>query len=74
MITLSEEFSKYNGVGVDLFKLVNEIDGNSISLSFIQDRIKVRLDKKGEWANNLTKLLIGIVDIDDKYKKEATVI
>ena len=72
MITLNEEFSKYNGVGVDLFKLVNEIDGNSISLSFIQDRIKVRLDKKGEWANNLTKLLIGIIDIDDKYKKEAT--
>ena len=72
MITLNEEFSKYNGVGVDLFKLVNEIDGNSISLSFIQDRIQFRLDKKGEWANNLTKLLIGIIDIDDKYKKEAT--
>ena len=72
MVVLSDQFSKYNGVGVDLFNLINEVDGNSISPHFIQEKIKIRVDKKGEWANNLTKLLIGIIDIDEKYKKEAT--
>ena len=69
MITLSEDFSKVDGIGVDLFSLVNDVNGNTISLSFMQEKIKVRLDKKQEWAEDLTKLLIGIIKIENKYKK-----
>ena len=69
MITLSEGFSKINGIGVELFELINKVDANTISLSFRNDKVKVRIDKKKDWSSNLTSILIGIVNLENKYKK-----
>lgn len=65
-VVLSEKFSKINGIGIDLFDIVNNIDSVNINLSFRQEKIRVRILKKDEWSKNLSLLLEKISKLEKK--------
>lgn len=67
-VVLSEKFSKINGIGIDLFDIVNNIDSVNINLSFRQEKIRVRILKKDEWSKNLSLLLEKISKLEKRIK------
>ena len=67
-VFLSESFSKINGIGIDLFDLVNNIDSVNINLIFRQEKIRVRILKKDDWSKNLSAILDKIDKLNKKKK------
>ncbi len=67
-VILSENFSKINGIGIDLFDIVNNIDSVNINLSFRQEKIRIRILKKDDWSKKLSLLLEQISKLEKKIK------
>ena len=69
---LTEEFSKTNNLGVDLFNITNEIDYKNIELSFRSSRIRVRIYKREDWSSSLRMCLEKITKLyKEGNKKES---
>lgn len=66
-LVLSDSFTRIPGMGSELFDaLIDYID--DIKISFINKRLKIRMNKRGKWADDLEKILNKI---DKLYLKRA---
>ena len=68
VLQLSETFSNYRGVGVDIFELANQIS-TSIVLKFPRMRIEVHVKKVDQWLYIVSDFVKGLVQIQKKFKK-----
>lgn len=60
-IIMSKELSNKDGIGVVLFDIVNKLDYKNISLSFLKDNIRIRINKKNvDWLSYINKILIEL--------------
>ena len=69
-IVLSEEISSYDGIGIDIFKICDDLS-RDIIITYRANRIRIRLNKKNslwlEYSNIIIKELLKLVK---KYEKE----
>ncbi|CCZ85356.1 transcription-repair coupling factor [Firmicutes bacterium CAG:631] len=68
VLKLSETFSSYRGVGLDLFELANQIS-TAIVLKFPHMRIEVHVKKIDQWLYLVSDFVKGLVKIQKKYQR-----
>ena len=68
VLKLSETFSSYRGVGLDLFELANQIS-TAIVLKFPHMRMEVHVKKIDQWLYLVSDFVKGLVKIQKKYQR-----
>ncbi len=66
ILKLSEDFSKINGVGVDIFELANNIS-TDITLRFPNMKIQAYIKKNPGWIYQVSSFVQGLSKIKKKY-------
>lgn len=68
ILKLSNEFSSFRGVGLDIFELANSIS-TSIVLKFPQMKIQAHIKKVDNWLYLVSDFIKGLAIIKKKYKE-----
>jgi len=71
-LVLSEEMTNYDGIGVDIFRMCDELS-RKIIVTYRGNRIRIRLDKNDSmWLDYCNTILKQLLELSEKYKKEAS--
>lgn len=67
-VSLSKKFSDINGVGVPLFDALSPII-DKISITYLQKTLKIKIQKKDNWMQDLETVIDIVISIYKEYKK-----
>lgn len=67
-IVLSEKISNFNGIGVDIFKICNDISLD-IKITYRAGRIRIRLSKENnKWLDYANEILLKLIELVKEYE------